>query len=167
MSARGRIWPWAIVGVLAATVALNIWVWVLANEPEGATVEPDYYRKAVAWDSTRAQKAHDTSLGWRLDARLGAWGGERAPTPVTATLVDAHGQPLAGATIEVTAIHNALASHPLVFALAPGPAPGSYTAAPVLPRAGAWELRCAARRGGELFTTDLRLDTVAGQGAAR
>jgi len=162
VSVRGRIWPWAIVGVLAATVALNIVVWVLANQPEGATVEPDYYRKAVAWDATRTQLAHDMQLGWRLGIALGAWGGPSGATPLTVTLADSAGAPLAGATVEVTAIHNALASHPLVLPLAPTGVAGTYAAAPVLPRRGQWELRCVVRRGGELFTTDGRRDTEPG-----
>jgi hypothetical protein len=163
----GRLWPWAIAGVLAATVGLNIWVWVLANDPDGSAVEPDYYRKAVAWDSTRVQLDRDARLGWRLDARLGAWGGAASPTALDVALEDSAGRPLTGATIAVTAIHNALAAHPLAFALAPAEAPGSYAAAPVLPRQGSWELRFEVTRPGEHFTADLRRDTAPGAGAAR
>lgn len=163
----GRLWPWAITGVLAFTVAANLVVLKLATEPESATVEPDYYRKAVAWDSTSAQLAHDVHLGWRVTPRLGAWPAGGGATPLSVTLADAAGHPLDGATIGVTAIHNALASHPLAFVLAPTGEPGAYAAAPTLLRRGEWELRFVVRRAGETFTADTRVDALPGSGEAR
>ena len=52
--------------VLALTVAGNLWVMRIANADPSFSVEPDYYRKAVDWDSTMAQRARNEALGWQL-----------------------------------------------------------------------------------------------------
>ena len=53
---RGMWWPIGITTVLATTVAANLWVMRLANEDHSFAIEPDYYRKAIMWDSTLAQE---------------------------------------------------------------------------------------------------------------
>ena len=47
---RGGWWPIAITGVLAATVAANIWVAKIASDDPSFAIEQDYYRKAITWD---------------------------------------------------------------------------------------------------------------------
>jgi nitrogen fixation protein FixH len=153
-----KLWPIAIVGVLAVTVAANAVLLYEANDREAATVEPDYYRKAVAWDSTLAQRARDAALGWRIDARLGAIARDGAPLIVR--LTDARGLPVAGAAIEVVAIHNIEASRPARAAMRPAP-DGAYEARLPLSHAGLWELRFTVTRGAERFTASLRRDTGA------
>jgi nitrogen fixation protein FixH len=148
-----RLWPLAIVGVLAITVGANAVLLYQAGDREAAVVEPDYYRKAVAWDSTLAQQAKNAALGWRLDAAFGAPG--RDGTPLTARLTDARGRALADAAITVEAIHNAEGSRRLHAVLRPAPS-GAYAALLPLAHRGLWELRFEAARGGERFTATLR-----------
>lgn len=148
-----KLWPVAIVGVLAVTVAANFALLRWASGPEAAAIEPDYYGKAVRWDSTLAERAHDAALGWRIDATLGA----PAPggMPLTVRLAGAGGEPLAGATITVEAIHNAEpARRPRVAVRETRR--GGYAATIPLARAGLWELRFDVRHGGEHFTATLR-----------
>lgn len=148
------LWPVAIAGVLAVTVAANVAVMVLAGGPDRAPIEPDYYRKAVAWDSTLAQDDRDAALGWTLDARLephadGAmW--------IEARLAGRDGAPLDGAAIDVEAIHNR-APRPEVARLAPAGV-GGYRARLPVARPGLWELRFTAIRAGVRFTHTVRLD---------
>ena len=52
---RGLWWPIAVAAILATTVAANIWVMMIANDDPSFAIEPDYYRKALAWDTTLAQ----------------------------------------------------------------------------------------------------------------
>ena len=157
-----RLWPVAIVGVLAVTVAANAVLFYAASDREAAAVEPDYYRRAVAWDSTRAQERRNQALGWRLVAELGAPGPEG--TPLGVLLVDAEGLPIEDATVSVEAIHNREATRPIRATLAPtaedAPAREGYAVTLPLPRRGLWELRFVARRGDERFTADLRLESV-------
>lgn len=156
-----QLWPAAVVGVLAITVGANVWLIWAARDPNGAVIEPDYYRKAVAWDTTAARQARSDDLRWRADAALGATDGARAH--VRATLVDSLGAPVAGADVRLEAIHNLEAAR-RVHATLGESAPGVYEADAALDRAGLWELRLTARRGGELFLTSLRRD--AGRRAA-
>ena len=68
MNRKGALWPIAIAGVLGGTVAANAFILVEANRGNVA-IEPDYYRKAVAWDSTLAQAGRNAQLAWRITAR--------------------------------------------------------------------------------------------------
>jgi nitrogen fixation protein FixH len=148
-----RLWPVAIIGVLAVTVGANAVLLYQAGDPDAAAVEPDYYRRAVAWDSTLAQRSRDAALGWRLAADLGAPGPDG--TPLTVRLTDARGAPLADALITVEAIHNAEGSRRLSAPMRRVP-DGGYAAILPVARSGLWELRFEAVRHGERFTATLR-----------
>jgi nitrogen fixation protein FixH len=148
-----KLWPLAIVGVLVITVVANVAVLYEAGDRDAAAVEPDYYQKAVAWDSTLAQRTRDVALGWRLAAEFGAPG--RDGTPLTVRLTDARGEALADAAIRVEAIHNAEGSRRLHAVLRPAP-DGAYAAPLPLAHRGLWELRFEVVRHGERFTATLR-----------
>ena len=151
-----RLWPLAIVGVLALTVGANGWILYEANrDPNASVVEPDYYRKAVAYDSTLAQERHDAALGWRLTAAAGAL--DPAGTPLAVTLVDRDDRPIAGAVVTLTAIHNLDAGRVIGARLVTG-GDGRASARVALDRAGLWELRFDVRLGAERFTAGLRCD---------
>jgi nitrogen fixation protein FixH len=155
-----RRWPWGIAVVLGLTVAGNIGVYWAANDVNAAAVEPDYYRKGVQWDSTLAQEGRNRALGWTVEVALGprAPNGERH---ITVRLRDAAGQPLAAARIELTAIHNALATHP-VHAVAVTDAAGESRLDAPLEHRGLWELRFVVTHGTDRYTAELRRDTELG-----
>jgi nitrogen fixation protein FixH len=151
-----RLWPLGIVGVLALTVGANAWILYEANrDPNASVVEPDYYRKAVAYDSTLAQERHDAALGWQLTATTG--GLDPAGTPVAVALVDRAGRPLAGAVVTLAAIHNLGAGRVIAARLVTG-SDGRGSVRVALDRAGLWELRFDVRLSAEHFTTELRCD---------
>jgi nitrogen fixation protein FixH len=154
---KGRLWPVALVAVLALTVLANLAMWIVAADPNGSTVEPDYYRKALAWDRAQEQGAANRALGWKATARFGKGAGTASPSSLEVSLVDAAGRPLDGALIGVIGIHNALAAHPVALTLAPT-SPGVYAGQAVFPRSGLWELRLTVRRERETFTADVRAD---------
>lgn len=146
------LWPLAVIGALAVTVVANLGILVAANDSGHAVVEPDYYRKAVAWDSTMAQEARDDSLGWSVQAEFEpAEGGAR----LRAHVADRHGAPVSGAHVSVAGIHNLDAGHPIVGALSET-APGEYEALLPFRRTGLWELRFRVENHGGSFTADLR-----------
>ena len=149
-----RLWPVAIIGVLALTVGANAWIlYEASRDPNGAALESDYYRKAVAYDSTLAQSRRDVTLGWRLAVTTGAY--DPAGTPLTLSLVDRDGQPLTGATIDLVAIHNLEGGRELSSSFVTG-SDGSATQCVPLHHAGLWQLRFDVRHGGEHFTSDVR-----------
>ncbi|MFN8586373.1 MAG: FixH family protein [Candidatus Eisenbacteria bacterium] len=155
----GALWPVAIIGVLAVTVGANIWLFYEARDPNVVAIEPDYYRKAVAWDSTMAQAERDVQLGWRAEVTTGAL--NAGGTTVAVTLADSTGAPLEGAAVRVECIHNADALHHRNADL-PAAGAGRYEGRVPLPRAGLWEVRITARRGTDLFTSSLRTDVPRG-----
>jgi nitrogen fixation protein FixH len=151
-----RLWPIAIVGVLGVTVAANVVLLVAAGDPKSGGMEPDYYRRALAWDSTMAEARHNEALGWRLEARLGQ--AIPAGWPLMVRLTDPDGLAIPEAAISVEAIHNRDPLRP-VRARLDGGAGGDYRVVLPLTHRGLWELRFAAERHGERFTARLRLDT--------
>jgi hypothetical protein len=128
-------------------------VYVLATERDARAIEPDYYRKAVAWDSTQAVAARSQSLGWHLTAVLGPAGG--GPTPFAVALSDSAGAPVAGALVRVEIFAVARADERLDTALTE-PAPGRYTLALPVARAEWHEVRVTADRAGDHFVQRLR-----------
>lgn len=155
----GALWPLAIVGVLAVTVGANIAMVVAARDPNAYVVEPDYYRKAVAWDSTMAEARRSAALGWSADVAFGRW--EAAATPLHVRLADSTGAPVAGADVRVELVNNLAPELPLRIVLADAGA-GRYEARPRLQRPGMWEVRLRAVRGADRFVTELRRDALAG-----
>jgi len=150
----GAGWPIAIVAVLGITVAANAVLLYEASDRNSQAIEPDYYRKAIAWDSTAAERDRSAALGWRADARL-----EPGPSGTLAvvTLRDRAGGPVTAATVTVHAIHDAEATRIVPGVLLPR-RDGTYAAVLPLERRGLWELRIDARRGEQRFERSLRVE---------
>jgi nitrogen fixation protein FixH len=148
---RGMWWPIGLSAVLAATVAANIWVAVIANDDPSFAVEPDYYRKAVAWDTTLAQDRHNALLGWRLTPEMSAIAPD-GTSLLSAQLTDSTGAAISGAAIRVAALAVARASNVHDLTLTPAAGTGNYAVRFEARRAGEWELRFDATLGAEHFT---------------
>ena len=146
------LWPAAVIGALGVTVVANVVLLVASNDPRHAVVEPDYYRKAVAWDSTMAQAARNDSLGWSADATLES---DAAGATLRARIAERGGAPLTGGRVSVVGIHNLDAGAPIAGDLRES-APGVYEATLPFRRAGLWELRLLVNRRSDSFTADLR-----------
>jgi nitrogen fixation protein FixH len=157
MTPSGKVWPWAMGTVLGLTVAGNLWVMRIAGSDRSFAVEPDYYKKAVAWDSTMAERDRNTALGWRLVV-VGMSFAEDGAATLTVQLRDRGELPLAGASIQVAATHNAEAGRIVTGTLAEVTG-GQYLGRLSARRPGIWELRFSVERGGERFTARVRHDT--------
>jgi nitrogen fixation protein FixH len=155
---RGIGWPIGVTVILTATVALNLWVLRVAGDDPSFAIEPDYYQKAVAWDSTMAQMRENAALGWHLSPTLGAFGpGEGARLHVT--LTDATGAEIPGATVQVAAFFNARANDVIDTTLAPDST--GYGGTLAVEHRGVWELQFDVRRGAQRFTSTSRVEAVA------
>jgi nitrogen fixation protein FixH len=144
-----RLWPLALVAVLSMTVVANIWLLWAANDDQHLAFEPDYYRKALAWDSTMAQSDRNAELGWRATARF-EHGGH-----LTVALADAAGRPLAGAVVTAEVIPIAHADRIGSMSLAETAA-GAFGVEVPLVYTGLHEIRLRAVRGGDRFTITFR-----------
>ncbi len=153
---KGMGWPIGIVVLLAASVVGNIAVIVITREDPSFAVEPDYYRKAVDWDSTQARLARSDALGWNVSAVVRA--ADSGMSVLTLTLRDRGGVVVHNAALSGELLHVARANdvQSLVFAER---ADGEYSTTVPMQRAGMWELRLAAVRNNERFVETLRIET--------
>ena len=68
----GWWWPWFVVALLVATAGgQGIMLYAATHDPTFA-IEPDYYQKAVAFDTTIQQERGNLALGWTATARAAA-----------------------------------------------------------------------------------------------
>lgn len=154
---RGIAWPIGIAAVLALTVGVNIWLAAIAGGDPSFAVEQDYYKKAIAWDSSMAQERVNQQLGWRLVPALGPVQ-QKGKTSLSVTLVDSSGAAIHDATITVSAFYNARAGDVLSAQLARDAA--GYEASLPIGHTGEWELRFEVRRGTDRFTAVTRVDAL-------
>jgi nitrogen fixation protein FixH len=147
-------WPIIIVTVLASQMAFGVWMARIAGSDPHHAVEPDYYNRAVNWDSTMAQSRRDRALGWTSTAVMTRTGDQAALLQIA--LTDSLGVPLtvdsasaealavshAGSITRVTLTHRGTGYSATIAAAAPG----------------LWEVQLRARRGTDLFTAKLRTE---------
>lgn len=152
--ARGMGWPIGIGAILLLTVGANIAVYRVANNDPSFAIEPDYYRKAVAWDSTASERRVSAALGWSAPMTMVRTGNGVA---LRTTLRDADGTPLTGATITAHLFPIARSQRIDSVAMLESAA-GRYDA--VLPeaRAGLWEVRLTVTHGTQRWAAVERVE---------
>lgn len=160
----GSGWPIGIVAILATTIGVNIAVMRIAGNDPGFAVEPDYYRKAVAYDSTLAQARANSALGWRATAAIAS--NSRGALELHVELVDHSGTTVDADTVRAVAMYVARAASPDSLTLTRG-ADGTYRGALTSQHAGQWEVRIDARRANDRFTSVLRVEAPATQAVHR
>jgi len=158
--ASGTLWAWGPGVVLAALLGTQLTVLHFVLDDPSFALEPDYYRKAVAWDSQRELARQSQALGWHAEitAQPGSPAQPGSVPPgleLRVQLRDARQRPLAGAAVQVQAFANARAARVLAAALRET-APGTYTAEIPSSELGLWEFRLAATRGADRFAEVLR-----------
>ena len=150
-----RWWPAALVAVLVVTVAANFALLWKANSDPSFAVEPDYYQRAVLWDSTVSRRARSDALRWRAAVRMAPPEGGRATIVVHLTTAD--GSPVDSADVRIEASHNAEGAilHDARL-LATGP--GLYTARIPATAQGLWRVDLTASRGPDQFVQRTTVD---------
>ena len=150
-------WPLGITMVLTLFVAVNLYLMRLAGADPSFAVEPDYYQKAVKFDSTISVERASAALGWVASSALTR--GDSGTT-LTVTLANAYGAPIAGATVSASARFIARANDVLTATLREV-APGRYQAPIAVKHAGQWEIRVDASRNTERFFASTRAEAAA------
>jgi nitrogen fixation protein FixH len=150
-----RWWPAALAGVLAVTVLGNIAVYWIANDDPSFAVEPNYYQRAVDWDSTMAQRARSAALGWVADARLAPPANGQAALLVHLRTRD--GAALDSADVRAEASFNARGADLFEVRLTPLGA-GLYSGTLPSARAGLWRVDLSAVHGADRFLERITLD---------
>lgn len=159
-----HLFPGIVFGLLGLNGAIVGVTLYLAHSDASFAVEPDYYQKALTWDETAAKLERSIALGWTAAVEAGDPG---APgRHVSVRLTDSAGAPIDGAAVSLVAFHNARAAEQIRCELpsAGTERPGVYTAQIPADRAGLWEFRITAARGGDEFAAVVRMEL---SGAAR
>jgi nitrogen fixation protein FixH len=127
------------------------------DDPTFST-EPDYYRKALDWDTQQALARDSQALGWTARASSDAAPG--AARAVSVSITDGQGAAVSGAALRALAFPNVRAgqARQLTFREA---SPGVYRAELGAARPGIWELRCSGTRGQQRFESTLRFELAA------
>ncbi|MDQ8165928.1 MAG: FixH family protein [Gemmatimonadota bacterium] len=154
-SRSGRRWPWFVVLLLVGTAGAQGVLLYAATHDRAFAIEPDYYSKAVAWDSAMSRVRENATLAWTARAELvRSTAGDAA---LRITLLDALGAPVRGAAVRVVALHNLEAARPTSATFTESDA-GVYLATLPRARSGLWELRIDAHAAGHRFTPILRAE---------
>lgn len=155
-----RWWPAALVLVLAVTVVANVALYWKANHDPSFAVEPNYYERAVEWDSTVARRARSAALGWTMAVRLTP--PELGQSTLLVDLRAQDGAALDSADVRAEASHNAHGADVFRLRLLPT-GPGRYAARIPSEARGLWRVDLAAMRGADAFSERVTVDN----GAAR
>ena len=161
----GAGWPIGIALVLCATVVGNLWMMRVAGSDPSMAIEPDYYKKAVGFDSTMAEKRRSNALGWSAITTLDSVVAGSA-TLVHVHLSDSTGAPITDATVTIVALFNARANEVQAVTLAQETA-GSYSGRLSILYPGEWEVRVDATRIGAHFLSTSRVNAVGGSTSNR
>ena len=148
---KRSLWPWVIAGALALHVVGSLVMVFVATSNPSYAVEENYYQKALAWDSKRAQDSTNEVLGWKLELAVDPPAALGKDAVLEARLHDANGSPLDGATVSVEAFHNARA-HDILRAQLEAEGKGIYRTTLPMRHDGRWELRFTVTRGRDHFT---------------
>ena len=154
----GMGWPIGITAILVATVAANLVMMRIANSDPSFSVEPDYYKKAVLYDSTMAQTHRNLDLGWGVQTFADSIVAGQ-PTRLRVVLHDIQALPVLGAAVQATVLFNARANDLTTSTLTDEGA-GVYTATVPINAPGIWEVRVNATRDTSHFTSSTRITAV-------
>jgi hypothetical protein len=153
---RGGLF-WAMVPVVLLSLGVGgvVLLGSIASNDPGFALERDYYKRAVEWDRTQAERAENARLGYRIavETRSAADGG----VDVVARVVDAAGAAIRGAEVDVEAFANARAAARLNRRFAEAE-DGTYRASLGSARPGLWELRFTVVQRSTRFTDVVRVD---------
>jgi nitrogen fixation protein FixH len=147
-------WPVIIVTVLVLQMAFGVWMARVAGSDPHHAVEPDYYNRAVNWDSAMAQSRRDRALGWTSTAELTRSSG--GATLLQIALVDSLGTAVTVDSVSAEALavsHAARINH-----ITLSPRNDRYVGMIADAAPGLWDVQLRAVRGADVFTAKLRTE---------
>ena len=153
-ASSGRIWAWVPALLLGGLLGTQLLVLRNVLDDPSVALEPDYYRKAVAWDEQRALERRSAALGWHA-AFTSEPAARAGHTRWTVHLTDRDGNALSGATLTAQAFANARAGQVLTLRWTES-APGRYESELGPAHPGLWELRLQVARGADTFVQVMR-----------
>lgn len=147
-----RLWPALIFVLLALNASIVAVTLYFALSDRSAATEPDYYRKAMAYDETIRLREESARLGWKAMVTFRPAADGRS-MQLAVTLTDRDDRPIEGARVQAEAFASARSGDRQTLDLAPiaGQEPGTYAAPIRVSRAGVWHVRLHATRADDHF----------------
>lgn len=146
-------WPLILVGLLAGHAAIMVVAVAIATNDKSFAVPPDYYGRAVHWDEHQAALRASEQLGWRVTVEAANEVDARGRRIAAFRLIDATGNPIPGATMEVSYYHHAHGRdvQRLELKAADTADPRRFSGAFPLRYDGFWEFEFTAKARGKTF----------------
>lgn len=144
-------WPALVIGLLAGQIVLVLVMAYLAVSDHSFAVEPDYYRKALRWNSEISQQQANRRLGWTMHIEVSEQADLMQQRDVRCAITDPAGLPVAGAHVEIVAFPHVRGNERQELMLSE-PEAGRYGATVRMSQGGLWEFRITAQRGADLVT---------------
>lgn len=154
MTGYARFWAWVPLLLLGSMLlGLGTLAHIAMDDPHFA-LEPNYYDKAVHWDSARAERSESRAVWLHLtltEPRVDASGSAELELRIT----DAAGAAFPNAAVAAVAFPNAFATRIQRLTLTEA-GPGVYRAKLERSVLGVWELRITVERGAARYHEVLR-----------
>lgn len=150
---RWRLFPGAIFALLGLNMCIVAVTIYFAHNSDAAPAEPNYYQRALHWDDVKRERERERLLGWSIDVDIGEELIPRQGRRIEVVVTDRDGRGVEGASLVVTAFHNAHASRPATLGLSPVEGGRYSVVAPLAPH-GLWQFRISAVRAGERVTIE-------------
>jgi nitrogen fixation protein FixH len=131
--------------------AMGVVLYIAHRDPS-FSVEPEHYKKSLAWDITSARQQASLALGWTVTLASDVEVSTNGTRKLTCQIQNREGQPVHGAQVTVLAFAHARADRRLQTWLTEQEA-GMYVGHPAMMRPGLWEFRIEMRQGAIEFST--------------
>lgn len=152
--ARRSLWRdgmlWLIVGIMVATVGLNLTMLWYAEDDPPELVRPDYYAASKTYDVDHAARLASARLGWQVVQA------PRSRSLLALRITDAEGRPVSGLAGHVSAYRASDVSLDQTLQWSEDSAqPGLYRATFARPAAGLWRVTLDVRHDGKRLYEDV------------
>ena len=134
-----------LFGISFTMGGFTIYFAINASDPG---VEPNYYEKALDWDTTAAQLQLNKDLGWSLTSASVT---HETGRTIVIDIADDQARPLQIAAVSAHVFANTHASERLDVLFVETD-PGRYESVVPITHAGNWTIRVRAEARGEVFT---------------
>lgn len=150
---RRSIWPYLIVGLLAAHVAGMAVAVTITLHDKTFLVVPDYYDKAQHWDAAQAEKRASASLGWKIQIEVSPVVDEHGNRAARFFITGADDRALPDANVEVEYFHHAHPDQQHKTSLTADPSDArAFISMLAMPYTGVWEFHFTVQSVGKAFT---------------
>ncbi len=150
--ARGaRFWPAFVCGLLSINVIIVGVTVYFAVTDRSAGIEPDYYRRAAAYEDTLRQNAANQRLAWSAAVHV-----DGANQRVLVTLKDRDGRAIDGASVKAE-VFASLRSADRQALLLTTTGEGQYAGAARVTVGGRWRVRLTVQVGRDTWTHEAQI----------